>query len=101
MKNKNIKKLSEIAFPDPKIEYIRKTIQIVATKLGINNITVSDIDKHSGTNSGSGIVIEETYTAHIIGMPPKKGMMFLQAWEKQLASQKPNMVGHVGFIFEN
>jgi hypothetical protein len=85
---------------DPNIEYIMSGIPVAAANSGINNVVVMKVDKHPSAPSDSGGVMAETYMAHIKANPGKYGDAFKQTWEKQLATQKPDLVGRVGFIFE-
>lgn len=85
---------------DPNIEYIMSGIPVAAVNAGITNVVVTKVDKHPSASSDSGATMNETYMAHIQANPGKHGEAFKQIWEKQLATQKPDLVGRVGFIFE-
>jgi hypothetical protein len=84
---------------DPTIEYLMRAIPTAAANVGINNVVVMKVDKHPSALSDSGATMEDTYVAQIKGIPGKLGDTFKQTWDKQLAAQKPDLVGRVGFFF--
>lgn len=84
---------------DKTIEYLMSAIPVAAANAGINNVVVSKVDKHQGGTTGAGAVMPETYTAQINGISGKQGESFKATWDKQLATQKPDLVGRVGFFF--
>lgn len=86
---------------DPQIEYLMRAIPVAAANVGINNVVVMRVDKHPSAPSDSGVTMEDTYVAQIKGIHGKLGDIFKQAWDKQLAAQKPDLVGRVGFFFAN
>lgn len=98
--SKLMKKLAAIVGMDPNIEYLLSAIPTAAANAGINNVVVSKVEPAPGGTSGSGAHMEAGYTAFIRGVPGKAGDMFKNTWDKQLAAQKPDLVGRVSFIFE-
>lgn len=92
--------MSQAPQQDPNIEYLIGAIPVAAVNAGINNVVVTKVDKHPSAPASSGGTMAETYLAHIKANPGKHGEAFKQTWEKQLATQKPDLVGRVGFIFE-
>lgn len=84
---------------DPEIEYLMRAIPVAAANIGINNVVVIKVDKHPSALSDSGATMADTYVAQIKGVPGKLGDTFKQTWDKQLATQKPDLVGRVGFFF--
>lgn len=85
---------------DPEIAYLMSAIPVAAANAGINNVVVTKVDKHKSAPTGSGAVMADTYTAQIQGISGKQGDLFKQTWDKQLAAQKPDLVGRVGFFFQ-
>lgn len=85
---------------DPTIAYLMGAIPVAAANAGINNVVVTKVDKHKSAPTGSGAVMADTYTAQIQGITGKQGDLFKQMWDKQLAAQKPDLVGRVGFFFQ-
>lgn len=85
---------------DPIQEYLMRAIPLAAASAGINNVIVSKVEVHKGATTGSGAVMDNTYTAYVSGIPPQAGESFKKAWDKQLATQKPDLVGRVGFFLQ-
>jgi hypothetical protein len=86
---------------DPNIEYLMGAIPVAAANVGINNVVVISVDKQPSAQPNSGATMDDTYIAQIKGIPTKQGNTFKQVWDKQLATQKPDLVGRVGFAFVN
>jgi hypothetical protein len=95
-----IKRLAAIVGMDPNIEYLMSAIPTAAANAGINNVVVTKVEPKPGGTSDSGAQMESGYVAYIRGVPPKAGDTFKHVWDKQLAAQKPDLVGKVSFIFE-
>jgi hypothetical protein len=93
--------LSTVTKPqtDPNVDFIMTAIPAAAVNAGINNVVVTKVDTNKSAPTGSGYM-SQTYLAHIMANPGKRGDAFKQLWEKQLATQRPDLVGRVGFIFE-
>jgi hypothetical protein len=85
---------------DPNIAYLMGAIPVAAANAGINNVVVTKVDKHDSAPTDTGAVMSDTYTAQIQGITGKQGDLFKQTWDKQLAAQKPDLVGRVGFFFQ-
>lgn len=94
----SLRKVSQMAQQDPVIEYLMRAIPTAAANVGINNVVVTKVDKHDG-QSGDNVATPSTYTAQITGISGKQGDIFKQSWDKQLAAQKPDLVGRVSFFF--
>lgn len=80
-------------------EFLMHAIPAVAKALGINNVVVSKIDTQPAQTNGN-VRMDETHAATIVGIPPKMGDEFKKAWDKQLATQKPDLVGRVSFFLQ-
>jgi hypothetical protein len=73
---------------DPVVVYLMKYIPVAAANAGISGVMVTNVD------------ITNNYVAHVKGIPPKLGGLFRKVWDKQLATQKPELVGRVSLILE-
>jgi DNA-binding ferritin-like protein len=89
--------IDEPPHQDETIKYLIGAIPIAAANVGINNVVVSRVEKHPAVQTGAA-QIDDTYTAFVTGIPPKQAESFKKSWDKQLAAQKPDLVGRVGFI---
>lgn len=84
---------------DPNVEFLMRAIPVAAANAGINNVIVTKVDTHPTVSSGGGATMATTYMVHMTGVPAKMGDTFKKVWDTQLSTQKPELVGKVGFVF--
>jgi DNA-binding ferritin-like protein len=96
----NLGKMAGSPQTDPVIEYLMRAIPVAAANANINNVVVSKVEVIPSASVGK-VQLEDTYMAYIVGIPAQQAQTFKNTWDKQLAAQKPNLIGHVGFSFQD
>jgi hypothetical protein len=95
-----IRRLAVMSGQDPNVEYLLGAIPIAAANAGVNNVVVYRVEPKPGGTSDSGAQMDAGYIAFVRNVPEKARETFIRVWDKQLATQKPDLTGRVNITFE-